>query len=588
MVKKKKMVLVIPERGEMGKKYLIIAFLVCLMISGSGCSRKIVTAVNPGRSFNTSGYEYLYIDAIRQKLMGNIGDAMEEFQKCIEINPQSDASYYQMAQIVLSKGDLKNGKKYLRQACEISPENIWYNMLLAGIYHQENNIDSTTICYERAVKANPEKEDLLISLAGLYTERKEFAKARNILNRFDEKYGVNEKTTISLVETLMAEGRTKEAREKVLQYLKEEPDNIILNGYLAEIYKKEGDIQKAREVYKELISRNPNNPGIQLSLIEFLESEKSYDELFDLLNVAIINEKISREDKITVVSKLIEDSVIIKRYQQKMELQLLVMEAVYKNDNIVMLLRPEFLENQKNNVQAAERLEEIIKTNRDNYFAWEKLLLLYLQLHDYKMLEKRGEECATNFNRSVIAKLLYATGAMENGNFQIALEELRKADILAGDNKEIKLQIITLRADIYYRMKNFEEAFKAYEEALRLNNNDLTVMNNYAYYLAEQDMNLKEAEKMARMVIEREKGNNTFLDTYAWVLYKRGKSREAARVMEKILASEEKNDAEYYEHYGFILRKIGKCNEAVKSWQKAILIDDSKAYLEKEIENCKK
>jgi Tfp pilus assembly protein PilF len=213
---------------------------------------------------------------------------------------------------------------------------------------------------------------------------------------------------------------------------------------------------------------------------------------------------------------------------------------------------------------------------------------MYLELRDFKNLEQRGRECATKFNRSVTAKMLYANAALENGNYNVALDELRKADILAGDNKEIRLQIILLRADLYYRMKSYDEAFKAYDEALKINNNDLTVMNNYAYYLAEQGINLKDAEKMAKIVIEKDKNNNTFLDTYAWVLFKRGKAREAARIMERILASDENNDAEYYEHYGFILKKIGRCGDAVKSWEKAVLLDSAKSELKNEILKCGK
>ena len=38
-----------------------------------------------------------------------------------------------------------------------------------------------------------------------------------------------------------------------------------------------------------------------------------------------------------------------------------------------------------------------------------------------------------------------------------------------------------------------------------MDNSDLTVMNNYAYYLAEQNMQLKDAEEMAKTVIEKEK-----------------------------------------------------------------------------------
>ena len=204
---------------------------------------------------------------------------------------------------------------------------------------------------------------------------------------------------------------------------------------------------------------------------------------------------------------------------------------------------------------AAERLEEIIKENPENYYAWEKLLLVYNQKRDYKNLMIRGEECATRFNRSFLAKVLYANGALENKKYDVALEELRKAEILAGDNKEFMTQVLTMRADVYYRMKDYLKAFETFEEALKINGEDLTVINNYAYYLAEQNKNLKEAEEMAKKVIEKEKDNTTYLDTYAWVLYKRGKLKEAARIMEEIINSGEKPDAEWYEHYGFILYK---------------------------------
>jgi len=151
----------------------------------------------------------------------------------------------------------------------------------------------------------------------------------------------------------------------------------------------------------------------------------------------------------------------------------------------------------------------------------------------------KGEECATKFNRSFLAKILYANGALETKNFDIALEELRKAEILAGDNKEFITQVLTMRADVYYRMKDFIRAFETFEAAIKKNGDDLTVINNYAYYLAEQNSNLKEAEEMARKVIETEKNNSTYLDTYAWVLYKRGKFKEAAKIMASVTKEKE-------------------------------------------------
>jgi Tfp pilus assembly protein PilF len=216
------------------------------------------------------------------------------------------------------------------------------------------------------------------------------------------------------------------------------------------------------------------------------------------------------------------------------------------------------------------------------------LLIVYLQLKDYQKLFTVGEECATKFNRSFPAKILYANGAIETGKFSIALEELKKAEILAADNKEFIVQVLTMRADVYYRMKDYLKAFETFENALKTDKEDLTVINNYAYYLAEQNTNLKEAEEMAKKVIEKEKGNTTFLDTYGWVLYKRGKLNEAAKVMESIIASGEKPDAVWYEHYGYILKKQNKCLKAVDNWNIALKLDSTKTDLIKEIENCKK
>jgi tetratricopeptide (TPR) repeat protein len=568
------------------KKIRLLILILAAVMTLAACSKKIIPGLKAGKEYDMAGFDYLYVEAIKQKLLGNPGDALKYFEQCVIINPESDASYYQMAQIVLNNGDLKDSKKYIKRATEIQPRNLWYNMFLAGIYNQQNKLDSAIICYERAAKAYPDKEDLQVSLAHMYTQNKNFDKARNILNQFDNKYGVNEKTTLTLIENLLAEGKGKEALVKIRQLLVQKPDDIVYNGYLAEIFRSEGEYQKAKDVYNQLIERNPENPEIQISLCDFLLSQKSYDELFDLLSVIFMNQKITREEKISLMSELIVNKDIIKDYGSKMEIAIMILEANYKDDDIMILLRPEFLQNEKKNLEAASRLEEIIKNRPENYYAWEKLLMVYYDMKDFTKLEQKGAECATKFNRSIIAKILYANAAMENEHYDIALEELRKADILAGDNKGMKLQVQTLRADTYYRMKKFNEAFNAYDEALKLNDTDLTVMNNYAYYLAEQNMNLKEAEKMAKIVIEKDKENFTFLDTYAWVLYKKGKTKDALKVMEKIVNSENNQDAEYFEHYGYILKKLGKCKDAIRSWEKALSIDKSKTNLNKEIENC--
>jgi len=566
-------------------------FLFFSVLSFSSCNKRLFVSGlsdKTNEKYDSAAFNYVYVEALKQKLMGNGGDALKYLEQSIKINPLSDAAYYEMAQIVIANNDIKNGKRFITNALSIDSNNIWYLTMLAGLYYQEKNLDSAIIFYERAVKNYPEKVNLQLTLGNLYSENKSYEKADAIFDLFDKKYGVNETSTVSSIKNLIAAGKFDDALEKALTLLKENPDEIQYNGLLAEIYRGKGDNQKAMDVYNKLLERNPDNAQIQLSLCDFLISEKSYDDLFTLLNSVILNNKVEREAKISLMAKLIEIPELNQQFGDKMMITLMVLEANYNDDNIVPLLRPELLIKQNKLIDASERLEEIIKANPDDYYAWEKLLIVYLQLKDYNKLLSKGEECATKFNRSFPAKLLYANGALELGKYEIALEELKKAEILAEDNKDFIIQVLTMRADVYYRMKDYLKAFETFKLALKSDNQDLTVINNYAYYLAEQNTNLTEAEEMARKVIEKEKGNNTFLDTYGWVLYKRGKLKEAARVMESIISSGQKPDAVWYEHYGYILKKQRKCNEAITNWNIALKLDGSKTELIKEIENCKK
>ena len=569
--------------------YLI--FLALLILSVPSCSKRInpsAAAEEVGKKYDIAAFNYVFVEAIKQKLMNNGGDALKYLEQCVKINPESDAAYYQMAQIVSSNGDIKNGKQFINKALAIDQQNMWYLIMLAGFYYQEKNLDSAILFYEKAVKYFPYKEDMQLTLGNLYSENKNFEKAQKIFDTFDKKYGVNENSTISSIKALISENRFDEALVKAKLLLKEFPDEIPFNDVLAEIYRGMGENEKAREVYNQLLERHPEDPQILLSICDFLIRDKNYSELFLILDNVVLNRNINREDKIKLYARLIELPDLIKEKKDDLFFSLMVFEAADKEDDIVPLLRPELMIKLSDLNGAALRLEEIIKGNPENYYAWEKLLLVYNQMRDFKRLMVKGEECATRFNRSILAKLLYANGALENKNYDVALEELRKAEILAGDDKEYNTQILTMRADVYYRMKNYLKAFETFEQAIKSNSEDLTVINNYAYYLAEQDKNLKEAEEMARKVIQKEKNNTTYLDTYGWVLYKRGKLNEAAKVMETVIKSGEKPDAEWYEHYGFILKKQKKCSKAIENWNIALKLDSTKTNLSKEIENCVK
>jgi len=535
-----------------------------------------------------NSFDFLYSEALKQKFMGNGSDAIKYFVQCLRLNPESDAVNFQIAEILLNAGDLKNGKLYAKRAYELDEKNIWYSTLLASIYFQENKIDSVIYFYERTVELTPNKDDILIFIANLYSEKSDYENAIRIHQDIQRRYGINENTTPAYIQNLILAGKFDMALEEVQEAILLFPEEVKFYIQLAEIYGKKGEGVKATEVYKDLLEKNPKNPQILMSVCDFLLSEKRYYELFQILDPIILENEISKEEKIAFFTKIIEVENLPDDAFKQTILALMVFESVYKNDAIIVLLRSELLEKNNRKNEAIEWLEVVISQQPDNYFAWEKLLLLYFETKDFNKLMTRGEECATRFNRSFFAKILYANGALENERYDIALEELRKAAILAGDNDEAMMQVFSMRAETFYRMNNFSEAFNTFEEAIKINPNDIIILNNYAYYLAEHNMELKKAEEMSRKVIEQEKDNATFLDTYAWVLFKQGKTKAAAKIMEQIISQETNLSADHYEHYGFMLKKLRKCKEAIENWEIAIKLDNSKNNLKSEIENCGK
>ncbi|MCU0454939.1 MAG: tetratricopeptide repeat protein [Bacteroidales bacterium] len=569
----------------------ILAILAALAFSLFSCRKGIIPAEISGvriKPYDTATFNYVFVEAVKLKLMGNGGDALKLLEQAVRINPGSDAAYFQIAQILLAQDDIRNARKYALSAWNIDQHNFWYMMMLAGTYYQEKMLDSAIYFYEKAVKDYPEREGLKITLANLYSEDRKFEKAAGIFNELDKRYGINENYSAGVVKNLMWAKKWDEALIRAQELLKQYPDVILFNGLLAEIYRGKNQPEKAMEVYMTLIERNPDNPGIQLAICDFLIEEKKYDDLSEILNTVLINNRINREEKVSLFARMIENPEIAIAGGNRIILSVMVLEAAYPDDDLILLLRPELLAAQGNKERAASRLEEIITKRPENYYAWEKLMFLALEKGEFKKLEELAAECSSRFNRSFIAKMLYATAATENGKYEVALEESRKAGILAGSNEEMLLQVLTLEADVYYRTKQFEKAFSTFDKALEKNKSDITLLNNYAYYLAEQNLRLKEAEEMSKQVIEKEPGNHTFLDTYAWVLYKRGKVKEAEKIMKNILESAEKPDAEYYEHYGYIMKKRKKCKDAIESWQKALNLDPEKTQLNSEIENCKR
>jgi Tfp pilus assembly protein PilF len=136
-------------------------------------------------------------------------------------------------------------------------------------------------------------------------------------------------------------------------------------------------------------------------------------------------------------------------------------------------------------------------------------------------------------------------------------------------------------------MGNLQKAWLSYDQALRIDPANDYVLNNYAYFLSEQNENLEDAEKMSRKTIEKNPKSATYLDTYGWIKFKQGDYAEAVKYLEMAKQYSETPGGEILEHLGDAYFKSGRIEEAVVEWEAAKKAGGASVQIDAKIENKK-
>ena len=140
-------------------------------------------------------------------------------------------------------------------------------------------------------------------------------------------------------------------------------------------------------------------------------------------------------------------------------------------------------------------------------------------------------------------------------------------------------------ADNLYQLGRADSAFTLYDKALVYNPDNLLAMNNCAYFMACNDIELDRALAMIEKVVAADPENPTDLDTYAWVLFKRKDYAKAREVIDKALGLDPEPGAEILEHAGDIYFMDREPAEAVEFWKKALKLDPGNESLKLKVKN---
>lgn len=519
----------------------------------------------------TRQFDYFFMEACHNKMQGNYQAAIEMFQKCLSIAPTSAISHFEVGKILLLSGNDNDAVNFLKKAVVLNSKNEWYQIYLAGVYEHTQDYPSAIEVYNQLHAAHPDKIEYFYHLGDLYTKTNAFFKAIEVYDELEKQEGINEPLVLEKQRLYMLAGEEKKALSELNKLLKESPTDVRYQIMLGDYYMNIQNAKKAKTAYDKATEMNSENGYLHLSLSSYYENMNNKGKALDELKIAFGSDDIAYEQKIQILLQYMMAASNDKTLAPAIEELTPVIINKYPDEANTYFFYANFLidDTAKADI-VVENLEKSVELDASNEDAWTQLIQMAFNVEDYEKVMQYSKGAALGNVNNPYIYFYSGIAAQQLDDLESAKNDFEAAINLTPEDNSFKSQLLGCMGDLYYEMEDSKKAFGYYEAALALNAHNEMVLNNYAYYLSEEDTLLTKAETMSAKCIELAPGNATYLDTYAWILFKRGNYLLAKFYMEKAIHNiEEENDV-LYDHYGDILYGNDDLDEAKEYWQKAI------------------
>ena len=528
-------------------------------------------------------FEYTFIEALKQKMIGNQQAAVTLFSKCLEINPNSSSAMFELAKMHASSGDQTSSALLLEKAINLSPENKWYKVLLAQIYQQGKQYKKAADLYQELYALDSENLEYLYMNAALLNSAQKYDLSIKAYDELEKKIGMVDQISVEKQQIYQAAGKKKEAMAELQKLIDSNPNEPRYYGLMADYYLSEKDEENALKYYMKILEIDPENGFVLFSLTSFYREKEDKQKAWEYVRKGFQNKSVEIETKIQYYLMITADPENSFFSNDQVNELVDILVKTNSDDFRVYTVYAEYLIRQGKLAEARDQLRQVLETEKDNYLIWERMLMISNDLLDFKSIYTDAGTAIELFPSQPILYGLRAVACLQLQKYTEALEILDEGEPYLLDNKPMKIQFDLYRAEANYKLNKVEAAFKAFDDVISLDPENYLAMNNYAYYLSLRNENLEKAELLSGRAVKANPENPTYLDTYAWVLFMRKDYSLAKFYMEIALKNGGDKNGVIVEHYGDILFMLGQKDLAVEQWKKAVVIGETSELVSEKI-----
>lgn len=529
-----------------------------------------------------------FLSALRQREKGNADSSMMLIDSCLRINPRSAVAHYMRADYFADKDSVDLAFSHLETAARLAPDNDTYQERLAQMSLGMGYFDKAIDTYERLYQAHRDRDDVVAILVRLYGRQKKYDKMLDAIRRLEEMDGQSDQLSLMRMNAYEMKGDAKGAYNTLKALADSHPNDPNFKLMLGNWLMQHKRMQEAYDIYSGVLKSEPDNAMAQSCLYDYYNGSGQDALAKDMMNRLLFGKETPQETRVQFLRNAIQqnestggDSTNVVELFRKVQ-------AVVPRDTTVAQLKAAYYTLRKFPKDSIDNaLAQLIQLQPDNADARVQLIQDKWASQDWKEIAALSEP-GMLYNPDFLP-FYFFTGLSRYylKDDKGALDALRKGTAFINDqsNTAIVAEIYSIMGEIYSANDLKKEAYAAYDSCLQYDPGNIGTLNNYAYYLSVDGVDLDRAEKMSAKVIAAEPKNATYLDTYAWILYRLGRYADAKIYIDQTLkfVSDSTSSNTLYEHAADIYAALGDYGSAASFCEKAVKHGGDAKALEKKI-----
>ncbi|MBR9859944.1 tetratricopeptide repeat protein [bacterium] len=511
-------------------------------------------------------FDKAFFEALHYKVKGDDENALKYFEQALKINPNSDAVYFEISKISRKKGEYAEAIEQANKAISLRSEyNHWYKLHLAELYNVLGRYKESAAVYKSMYRAEQDDEQLYIEAANQLVLAKEYQEALSVLDELDENLGISQNSAWGRRYIYLTLDDKDNAIKAIEDLVKAYPEEARYKVFLAETHVNFKEYQEAIDILESIKAKGEEKGQAWLLLAELYQRINNWDKAFNSMKEAFSYSEIELEQKFQTFSPyFLKIKTSDTARAQALILSDIILEA-HPGEDRPLVLKSDIYKILDSLETARNYLLEAIEINSSDYRTWNKLLELDTRIKNPDYQIQDAQNAIELFPTVPSLYLTKAYGHFDKQDYEGALDAVESGLEIAIEEFD-QVDLFACKASVLDAMGDHELSDLAFDKALSIKPNDILIMNNYAYALAERGERLEFADSLINIALSAQASNPYYLDTKAWILFKQGKYEEAKRLLERAIILDSKSP-EYFEHLAEIAIAEGD-NDAAKSHYK--------------------